>query len=154
MIHDATRRADDDVHAAVQKTELDHVVLPAINRHDPQTVESGSIRFKGFGNLHCQLARRRQNQNLGDALFEIDPLQQRNSEGRGLAGARLGLTQHIAALEQQRNRAGLNRRRRGIAGLFDSREQRGAQVQFSKRGFDGFRSQNIGHEICTWSQKE
>ena len=62
-------------------------------------------------------------------FLEIDRLEHRHGEGRRLAGAGLGLAQHVAAFEQRRDRPGLNWRGRGVTRALKCLEERTAQVQ-------------------------
>ena len=71
-----------------------------------------------FGDLHRQLARRHEHEAAGLARTRLrlaDALQHRQRERGGLAGAGFGLPEQVAALEQQRNRFALNRRRFFVA---------------------------------------
>src|SRR5712671_4798016 len=90
--------------------------------------------------LRCQLPRggenerahrmaRRRSAGIG---VPREPLQERQSESGGLAGAGLGAPQDIAPLQHQRNRLRLDRRRLDVSLLSDRFQQLGQQVQFSK----------------------
>ena len=135
VVHDPARRAHDDVDAAIELPELDLVILAAVDRHDPQTRQTGGVALERLGNLDRQLAGRRQNEDLRHLLLQVDPLEHRDGERRRLAGAGLRLAEHIAAREQERDRPGLNRRRRRVPGALDRLEERTAQVQFVEGDF-------------------
>ena len=84
--------------------------------------------------LHGEFAGRRQDQRarrLGAALgAERDDLRQdRQREGRGLAGAGLGDAQNVAAGELRRNGLGLDRLRLGEAGGNGGLEQRARNAE-------------------------
>ena len=72
-------------------------------------------RFEGIAHLDGQFARRLKNERArhprsGAALFEKS--EHRQHEGRCLAGAGLGKTEHVLALKRVRNGLRLNGRRR------------------------------------------
>ncbi len=68
------------------------------------------VRLKSFGNLNSEFSGGGQYQNLGFAQFYVEPAEQRQREGSGLAGAGLRDTQQILAGKQMWNGLGLNRR--------------------------------------------
>ena len=142
-------RADDDVHAAIELPELDVIILAAVDRDGPQPLETGGVALERFGNLDRQLPGRREHEDLRHFLLQVDPLEHRHGERRGLARAGLRLAEHIAAREQERDRAGLDRRRRQIAGALDRLEQRTAQVELIERGFGILIGQRKRHSACT-----
>ena len=104
VVHDPARRAHDDVDSAIELAELDLVILAAVDRHDPQSRQSGGIAPEGVGNLDRQFARRRQNEDLRPFCARSIRLKHRYGKSGGLAGAGLRLAKHIPALEQQRDR--------------------------------------------------
>jgi hypothetical protein len=59
--------------------------------------------------LDRQLAGGDDDQGLGDLAAVGDPLQQRDAEGEGLAGARAGLADDVLAAERDGERQGLDR---------------------------------------------
>jgi hypothetical protein len=61
--------------------------------------------------LYAELPRRRQHERLHLPLGGVDVLHDRQSEGGRLARARLRLADHVATLEQRRDRLFLNRAR-------------------------------------------
>jgi hypothetical protein len=110
VVHDATRRADDDVGAAGQLLELDGVALAAV---DGQHVEAGQVlgvALQGFGHLDGQFARRRQDQRLRLGQLDVDLFHQRQRESGGLAGAGLGHADHVMPVEQDGDALGLDGR--------------------------------------------
>src|SRR5258706_12365240 len=60
------------------------------------------------------------------------PLQERQGESGGLAGAGLGAPQDVTPLQPQRNRLRLDRRRLDVSLLRNRSQQLGQQVQFGK----------------------
>ena len=58
----------------------------------------------------------------------IRPLQNRQQERGGLAAARLGAGEQVAAFERRRNRVGLNRRRTLESEVFDAAKQIGVKL--------------------------
>ena len=64
---------------------------------DPPLLAVGAERL---GHLDAQLARGREHQRLDLGLLGIHELEHREAEGGRLAGAGLGLADHVAALEQ------------------------------------------------------
>ena len=61
-----------------------------------------------------------------------EPLQEREREPRGLAGAGLGASEDVATLQHQRNGLRLDRRRLDVPLLRNRFQQLGQQVQFGK----------------------
>jgi hypothetical protein len=90
----------------------------------------------GF-DLHGELARGRENQRAhgmargrGTGIgVRGEPLQDRQREARGLAGARLGTAHDVASRQHCGNRLALNGRRLGIALLADRSQQIGQQAK-------------------------
>ena len=137
VVHDATRRADNDMHAARQGTQLDHHALPAIHRQDMEAGHVVRVFLEGFGNLDGQFARRRQHQHLGHLFGEIESRQQRQGESRRLAGAGLRLAQQVASSEKMRDAGRLDRRRSFVADGREGGQQGRGQLQRGK-AFNSF----------------
>ncbi len=139
MVDDAAGRADHDLHAALERTELRRIALAAVDRQYVETGQVGGVFLEGFGNLDREFARRRQHQRLRLLLRRIDPRQDRQRECGGLAGAGLGLAEHVAAREQRRDRGGLDRRGRLVADVGQRAQQRLGQGEIGetqvRRGF-------------------
>ena len=96
-------RADDDVHAATQRGELDAVALAAVDRQHVHAAQVGGVPLERLAHLQRQLAGRRQHQRLRALLAEVEPLEDRQRERRGLAGAGLRQADQVAAREQRRD---------------------------------------------------
>ncbi len=128
MIHDPARRADHDVNAAPQMTQLQGHALAAIDRQNVKTGQMTGVALEGFRDLNRQFPGRRQHQRLGLPVAPIQFFQNRQGESGGLAGAGLGLAQHVMAFQHRRNSRRLNWRRRFVAeflkGVQQGRRQR------------------------------
>jgi hypothetical protein len=72
-----------------------------------------AVAVEGFGHLNGELPRRHQDQGAGVAAAAVlgDVLQDRQREGRGLAGAGGRLADEVAAGQQRRDRLPLDRGR-------------------------------------------
>ena len=112
VIHDPTGRADDDVRATLEAHQLRRVTLAAINGQDVKAFQVRGITLEGLGHLDRKFARRDQHEPLRRAAFDLPAAQHRQRERSRLAGARLGLAEHVLACQQHGNRGGLDRRRR------------------------------------------
>ena len=92
------------------------------------------------GDLAGEFAGRRKDQHrarrrrLGAAIGGISRSSERQREGRGLAGAGLGDAEQVAALEDERDRLGLDRRRNGIVLGGERAEQRRRQAEIGEFG--------------------
>ena len=65
-----------------------------------------------LAHLHCEFAGRHHNERKRDGgIVSVDPVQNRQCEGCGLAGARRCLAKHVAALKHQRDCLALDRGR-------------------------------------------
>ena len=74
-----------------------------------------AVRAQRLGDLDAQLAGRREHERLDLGTVGIDVLDHRQPERGGLAGAGLRLADHVAALEQRRDRLLLDRARLLVA---------------------------------------
>jgi len=107
--------------AAAQRQRL-HVVLGA--REAPDLLRD----------LVGQLARRAQHQRLHVEALRIQPGQQREREGGGLAAAGLGLRDQVVAGQRDRQAGGLDRRHRLVAEAGQVLEGRGGERQLAECG--------------------
>ena len=142
VIDRASGRRDHDVHAAREPVELRRDRLAAVDGDDPHA-ELAAVLVDRLGDLHRELARGREHEGrrpaaapvgrgaaAGDrlrrrpALVERrrEPLEHRQRERRGLAGAGRRLGEQVAALEQRRDRGQLDGR-----GLLVAEGGQGAQ---------------------------
>ena len=119
------------MHAAAQGPQLNLIILAAINRDDSQVGHPLGIFLERLGDLNRQFTRRSEDQNLDlrTLLRQVHAVQQRQRESSCLASARLGLSENIAAGEQERHRLGLNRRRCFVTRSFDRSQQGRAETE-------------------------
>ena len=96
MVHESAGRADHDLHATLQAPLLRIDRLATVHRQDAQPGQVLGVGVQRFGDLDRELARRRQHQRLGIAHRRVHQLQQRQTEGRGLAGPGLRLADEVA----------------------------------------------------------
>ena len=139
VVGDAPRRADDHVHGALQRVALDVDGLPAV---DGQHVHAAlahmlAVGPHGLRDLHCQLARRREDDGLHVRAREVEALQERQGERGRLPGAGLRLTDQVAAREQRRDGAGLDGGGGLVAELLHRREDLGRQAEIGERDVGG-----------------
>ncbi len=136
VVHQAAGGGDQDVEAAVQRLVLRTVLDAAVDGGDRQAHALG-IDLEAVGDLRSQFARRRQDEathalgGRNDAVGQ-DVLQDRQGEGRRLAGAGLGDAQQVMAGQQVRNGLGLDRGRGLIAFTLEGHQDRRAQAQIGK----------------------
>ena len=106
-------RADDDVGAGLQRVDLRLVGAPAVDGHDGQLAVAGGEVFRRdgevAGHLQAQLAGGHHDEcarDAGQRAFGVggDALQQRHTEGEGLAHAGAGLADQVVARQRQRQR--------------------------------------------------
>ena len=88
----------------------------------------------GLGHLDRQFARGHEHEALHGALAGFELVENGQGEGSGLAGAGLGLADHIVAGQHGRDQGGLDRGGRGEAKRFYSLHQLRVQVQLGKTG--------------------
>ena len=130
VVEDAAGRADDEMHTLLQRDELAADALAAVDRHAAAGRRSATSLRGLLGDLHDQFARRREDERLRAGRFVlVPPVEERQQERGGLAGAGLGLADHVAAVEGVRDQGGLNRRRRGILDALERGEHALGQMQ-------------------------
>ena len=95
-------RADSDGAADFQGRQLLAERLAAVDGHGAAVLAGRQLAALA-GDLDNQLARRRQHQRLRVGERFIDAFDERNAESCGLAGASLGLSDHVATVEQERD---------------------------------------------------
>ena len=110
MVHEPSRRAHDDVHAALQFGELPLIGGAAVDRHGPHRLREGGELANLVGDLGGQFPGRSQDEHLGRRFVRLDPLDRRDAERGRLSRTGLGLADHVVAGEDQRNRCRLDRR--------------------------------------------
>ena len=124
-------RRDDDIDPAAQAAQLLADRLAAVDR-DHAGTERLAVDVERLGDLHRQLAGRDDDEGaraVGAGRADRDALEDRQGEGRGLAGAGRRLGEDVAAVEQQRDRLALDRRRLLVAEVGDGGEQPVVQTE-------------------------
>src|SRR5690606_7084499 len=114
-----TRCADHDVDAALQRRHLTVIRNTAVDlrREQPHAARD---RLDGAVELQGQLPRRREDERaraaagltLAPSAVLHETLHERSAERDRLARARATAPEHVAARERDRNRRGLDRKRR------------------------------------------
>jgi hypothetical protein len=120
QVQQSSGSADDHVDTLVELLDLRLVGTSAVDREDPHIADLPGGQ-QVVGDLHTQLAGRYHHQRLrgiGQLLglrpagfhigFHDDPLEQREAEAEGLAGAGLGLADDVLAGQCDRQRHLLN----------------------------------------------
>ena len=120
QVDQAAGRGDQHVHAALKLADL-RADLGAAANHRHAQAEAGAVGFERGGDLAGQFAGRRQHENAralvrGRPLVTEQLVEDRGGEGQRLAGAGLGEAHDIPAGHDQRDGAGLDRGRGGVAG--------------------------------------
>ena len=108
-VDDATRRANDDLSAALECTDLGAVGRAAVHGNNVEAGSTSSKILNRLGALHGELTGGRQNEGLHVALVGIDNCQQWQAKRRSLAGTRLGNADDVTQLQQRRDGSCLNR---------------------------------------------
>ena len=108
-VDDATRRANDDLSAALERTDLGAVGRAAVHGNNVEAGSTSSKILNRLGALHGELTGGRQNESLHVALVGIDNCQQWQAKRRSLAGTRLGNADDVTQLQQRRDGSCLNR---------------------------------------------
>ena len=122
VVHDPAGGADDDVDAAAQRGQLDAVPLAAVDRQHLDAGRAGGVLLERLAHLERQLAGGGEHERLRGLLRQVQPGEDRQRERRGLAGAGLRETDHVAAGHQRRDRGRLDRGGRLVAHAGDRAE--------------------------------
>jgi hypothetical protein len=132
MVHNAAGSADDDLGALLEAEELAFVGLAAVNGEgvDAALEEGEFVDF--FGDLDGEFASGAEDNDLDGAERRVHFLDGGDSEGRGLAGARLGLADDISTGKEHGDGFGLNGRSLLEAEFINGLEQFGGNAQFGK----------------------
>ena len=115
QVEQAAGRGDQHVDAARQRADLPVDRHAADGEFDRQRADVAAIGAEAVGDLAGQFARRRQHQHAAGLALRAHALveqvvQDRQREGRGLAGAGLRDADDVAACKRDRNGLGLDRR--------------------------------------------
>ena len=104
MVEEPSGRGDDDIHAGLERVELLLITHAAVDDGDGQVGEPRVVAERGL-HLRGQFARRLQDDGTGGALVALKAREDGQGEGGGLAGARLGAADEVAAFEDERDGA-------------------------------------------------
>ena len=136
QIEQAPRCRHDDVDAGLERLHLVERADAAEDRRDAR-LQIATESLEPCGDLRHEFARRRQHEDACAARrcgagIGGEAMEQRQREGCGLAGAGLRHAEHVAALQQQRDRAGLDRGRLGVAEVGEAAQQEGRQCEIGE----------------------
>ena len=109
MIQKPTRGGDNDIHSVQEFLILFAVSHATKDDRDPEVHEPGQIPNRGF-HLGGQFAGRLHNQRPGHTGRFSELGKDRQYKRRRLSSTRLSAADHVFSLENQGNRAELNRR--------------------------------------------
>ena len=137
VVHDPARGADDDVHAAAQRAELDAVRLAAVDGQHVHALDVGGVLLERLADLERELAGRREHQRLRRLLRQVEAGQDRQRERRGLAGAGLREADDVAAGEQRRDGRGLDGGGRLVADIGQRLQHLVAEPEVGERHLGG-----------------
>ncbi len=98
VVHDPTRGADDDVHAAAQRRELHAVGLAAVDGQHVHALHPRGVLLEGLAHLERELTGGGQHERLRALLRQVEVGEDRQRERGGLAGAGLREADHVATL--------------------------------------------------------
>ena len=143
VVHDPARGADDDVHAAAQRAELDAVRLAAVHGQDVHALDVRGVLLERLADLERELAGRREHQRLRRLLRQVEAGQDRQRERRGLAGAGLRQADDVAAGQQRRDGRGLDGGRLLVADVGQRLEHLVAEPEVGER--------HLGVEVSSFS---
>ena len=132
VVHNASRRADDDLRRAQLANLQRHGLAAAYDRHlDVLQVFGKFTNLRA--RLHGELARRAQNQNLSFFLAAVgDNLHDGDSERGGFSGAGVGTPDQVPPLQKHGNCADLDVGCFGIFHFFYGTQNFWNQVHFTK----------------------
>ena len=122
VVHDATRGADDDVHAATEGRELHAVALAAVDGQHVHAAHVGGVLLERLADLQGELAGRGEHEGLRRLLRDVEAGEDRQRERGGLAGTGLSDAEHVAAGEQRRDGGRLDGGRGLVADVFEGLE--------------------------------
>src|SRR5208282_3294626 len=136
----SSRSRDDDLRAAAKGPLLVGHAHPSVNRGSAQVRVTRELSQEPF-RLQGELSGRRENQGMGPPpRFLEQSLQDRQQEGRGLAGTGLRGTDNVPPQNRVRDGPPLDRCRDSVANLLDSLAEFGMQRQVLERAFARVRS--------------
>ena len=134
MIHDTTRRTDDDFRTAAQLRNLVLNRLTAVYRNGADAMGVSSQLSYLVTCLHGKLARRTQDENHGVTALRIADavFNSRHAKCHGLSSAGVRTADDISARHDSRNRTRLNFRRLRKFHIVNGAQDRFGQSHFLK----------------------
>jgi hypothetical protein len=139
VVEEPAGRRDEDLDAGAHDRELllDVDAAEHAGRPDARVLAVGLDRLL---DLDRQLARRREDQRADRVAgrreacvrVALQALEDREDEGRGLAGARLGGTEHVVAGDDDRDGLLLDGRGFGVALVHDGAEEFGREAEIGE----------------------
>ena len=141
VVEQAAGGGDDDVDALAQRVQL-RARAHAAEDEDRALVKVTTEILEGLAHLRGELARWHEHEQTGCpratwiGLLGVEPLQQRQREGRGLAGAGLGSREQVATVVNRRNGRGLDGGGHGVPDFLHGTQEGGRKAELFK-----------GHEI-------
>src|SRR6478735_1125807 len=149
QVVETARRRDEDVDALVERVDLRRV---AEATGDELVAQAGDVheRLERVGDLHRELARRRQDEGvrLARATLEVgleQPGDERQAEGKGLARAGLAAAEDVLAGQRVGDRRGLDRERRGDALPGEALDEPLGQAESGEAVVGGDVDGSVGH---------
>jgi len=107
VIHDPARRPDDDLNASLQAPKLPLIRLAAVDRQRLDLFVT-AVAVQRLRYLDREFAGWGQDEGLHCPALGVDRLNNGQAKRRGFSGTRLGLSNDVAAGQQNRNRLDLN----------------------------------------------
>jgi len=148
VVDQTARAGHQHVHAATQLLDL-RLHADATEQGGHIELQVAAVGLEAVGDLHRQLAGRHQHQRARLARAGRrgqlgQPVQHRQRERGGLAGAGLGTAEHVVAGQDQRDGVGLDRRRGGVVVV-------GERAQQGRRKAKGFK-RHVGNSDTNRTQ--
>jgi hypothetical protein len=119
QVHHPADRGDYDLGAVAQPRLLLLDRGATEDGHHVDALQMLCVGAQRLRHLDAELPGRGHDDRLGLLVLRVDVLEHRQTEGGGLPTAGLGLADYVAAVEQRGDRLGLDRRRLGVAQLFE-----------------------------------
>ena len=135
-VEEATGGADDDGHAGPQRLELGPVRRTSVDGGDPDAVVAAELS-ELLSDLQGELAGRGEDEPPKPRPAVAQAIEEGQAERRGLPGAGPGSGDEVAAAEEDRDRGGLDGRRRLESEPCEGDEDAGVQAE-GVEGGNGF----------------
>ena len=152
VVDDPAGGADHHLRTASQPGQLHAVGRPAVDRQHVDLRQMRAVAAERLGHLQGQLPGGREHQRLRRGALDVDLGQDRDREGRRLAGAGLRQSHHVGTRHQRRDGRRLDGRRRLVADVADRPQDRRVNLQVGEgsRGSLG-RAVREGHRPTKFS---